>query len=67
MFYNEFIKYGLNSKNKLNLDEVAEKIIKDFKLNKKDKMYLICNSVKQLSYKSYNIISFFPFKINSEE
>lgn len=67
MFYNEFIKYGLNSKNKLNLDEVAEKIIKDFKLNKKDKMHLIYNSVKRLSYEFYDIVSFFPFQLNLEQ
>ena len=67
MFYNEFIKYGLNSKNKLNLDEVAEKIIKDFKLNKKDKMHLIYNSVKGLSYEFYDIVSFFPFQLNLEQ
>lgn len=67
MFYNEFIKYGLNSKNKLNLDEVVEKIIKDFKLDKKDKMYLIYNSVKRLSYEFYNIVSFYPFQLNLEQ
>ena len=49
MFYEEFMKYGLDKNNKLNLDEVADKVIKDLKLNKKEKMKLICRSVKRLS------------------
>lgn len=67
MFYEEFMKYGLDKNNKLNLDEVADKVIKDLKLNKKEKMKLICRSVKRLSYELYDIVSFFPFKLALDE
>lgn len=63
MFYEEFLKYGLDKDNNLNLDEVADKVIKDNKLNKKDKFKMIYRSVKRLSYEFYDIVSFFPFKI----
>lgn len=67
MFYEEFIKYGLDENNKLNLDKVADKVIKDLKLNKKEKMRLICRSVKRLSYEFYDIVSFYPFQLNLEQ
>lgn len=66
-FYDKFISYGLDKNNKLNLDEVADKIIKDLKLDKKEKMKLIYRSVKRLSYEFYDIVSFFPFKLNLEQ
>ena len=67
MFYEEFMKYGLDKNNKLNVDEVADKVIKDLKVNKKEKMKLICRSVKRLSYELYDIVSFFPFKLALDE
>lgn len=67
MFYDEFMKYGLDKNNKLNLDEVADKVIKDLKLDKKEKMNLIYHSVKRLSYELYNIVSFYPFQLNLDE
>lgn len=67
MFYKEFIKYGLDKNNKLNLDEVADKVIKNLKLKKKEKMKLIYRSVKRLSYEFYNIVSFYPFQLNLEQ
>lgn len=67
MFYEEFMKYGLDKNNKLNLDEVADKIVKELKLNKKDKMKMIYRSVKRLSYEFYDIVSFYPFQLNLEQ
>ncbi len=67
MFYDEFMKYGLDKNNKLNLDEVADKVIKDLKLDKKEKMNLIYHSVKRLSHELYNIVSFYPFQLNLDE
>lgn len=66
-FYDKFMSYGLDKNNKFNLDEVADKIIKDLKLDNKDKMKLIFRSVKQLSYEFYDIVSFFPFKLNLDQ
>lgn len=63
MFYKQFIKYGLNDKNNLNLDEVANEIISNLNLNKEREISYIYNSVKRLSDNFYDIISFFPFKI----
>lgn len=62
-FYDKFMSYGLDKNNKFNLDEVADKIIKDLKLDNKDKMKLIFRSVKRLSYKFYSIVSFYPFRL----
>ena len=67
MFYDNFLKYGLDKNNKLNLDEVADKVIKDLKLDKKDKMKMICRSVRRLSYELYDIVSFYPFKLVLDE
>lgn len=67
MFYDEFVKYGLDKNNKLNLDEVADKVIRDLKLDKKDKMKMIYRSVKRLSYELYDIVSFYPFQLTLEE
>lgn len=66
-FYDKFMSYGLDKNNKFNLDEVVDKIIKDLKLDNKDKMKLIFRSVKRLSYEFYDIVSFFPFKLNLEQ
>lgn len=66
MFYKQFMKYGLNDKNDLNLDEVANEIISDLNLNKEREISYIYNSVKRLSDNFYNIISFFPFKIKKD-
>lgn len=66
MFYKQFIKYGLNDKNNLNLDEVANKIISNSNLNKEREISYIYNSVKRLSDNFYDIISFFPFKIKKD-
>lgn len=66
MFYKQFIKYGLNDKNNLNLDEVANEIISNLNLNKGREISYIYNSVKRLSDNFYDIISFFPFKIKKD-
>lgn len=66
MFYKQFIKYGFNDKNNLNLDEVANEIISNLKLNKEREISYIYNSVKRLSDNFYDIISFFPFKIKKD-
>lgn len=66
MFYKQFMKYGLNDKNSLNLDEVANEIISNLNLNKERKISYIYNSVKKLSDDFYDIISFFPFKIKKD-
>lgn len=66
MFYKQFIKYGLNDKNNLNLDEVANEIISNLNLNKEREISYIYNSVKKLSDNFYDIISFFPFKIKKD-
>ncbi len=66
MFYKQFIKYGLNDKNNLNLDEVANEIISNSNLNKEREISYIYNSVKRLSDNFYDIISFFPFKIKKD-
>ena len=66
MFYKQFIKYGLNDKNNLNLDEVANEIISHLSLNKEREISYIYNSVKRLSDNFYDIISFFPFKIKKD-
>jgi hypothetical protein len=66
MFYKQFIKYGFNDKNNLNLDEVAKEIISNLKLNKEREISYIYNSVKRLSDNFYDIISFFPFKIKKD-
>lgn len=66
MFYKQFMKYGLNDKNDLNLDEVANEIISNLNLNKEREISYIYNSVKKLSDNFYNIISFFPFKIKKD-
>nr|DAU13545.1 MAG TPA: hypothetical protein [Caudoviricetes sp.] len=66
MFYKQFIKYGLNDKNNLNLDEVANEIISNLNLNKEREISYIYNSVKRLSDNFYDIISFFPFKIKKD-
>lgn len=66
MFYKQFIKYGLNDKNNLNLDEVANEIISNLNLNKEREISYIYNSVKKLSDDFYDIISFFPFKIKKD-
>lgn len=66
MFYKQFMKYGLNDKNDLNLDEVANEIISNLNLNKEREISCIYNSVKKLSDNFYNIISFFPFKIKKD-
>lgn len=66
MFYKQFIKYGLNDKNNLNLDEVANEIISNSNLNKEKEISYIYNSVKRLSDNFYDIISFFPFKIKKD-
>ncbi len=66
MFYKQFMKYGLNDKNNLNLDEVANEIISNLNLNKEREISYIYNSVKKLSDNFYNIISFFPFKIKKD-
>lgn len=66
MFYKQFIKYGLNDKNNLNLDEVSNEIISNLNLNKEREISYIYNSVKKLSDNFYNIISFFPFKIKKD-
>ena len=66
MFYKQFMEYGLNNKNSLNLDEVANEIISDLNLNKEREISYIYNSVKKLSDNFYNIISFFPFKIKKD-
>ncbi len=66
MFYKQFMKYGLNDNNNLNLDEVANEIISNLNLNKERKISYIYNSVKRLSNDFYDIISFFPFKIKKD-
>lgn len=66
MFYKQFMKYGLNDKNDLNLDEVANEIISNLNLNKEREISYIYNSVKRLSDNFYDIISFFPFKIKKD-
>lgn len=66
MFYKQFIKYGLNDKNNLNLDEVANEIISNLNLNKEREISYIYNSIKRLSDNFYDIISFFPFKIKKD-
>ena len=66
MFYKQFMKYGLNDKNDLNLDEVANEIISNLNLNKEREISYIYNSVKKLSDNFYDIISFFPFKIKKD-
>lgn len=66
MFYKQFIKYGFNDMNNLNLDEVANEIISNLKLNKEREISYIYNSVKRLSDNFYDIISFFPFKIKKD-
>lgn len=66
MFYKQFMKYGLNDNNNLNLDEVANEIISNLNLNKERKISYIYNSVKRLSDNFYDIISFFPFKIKKD-
>lgn len=66
MFYKQFMKYGLNDNNNLNLDEVANKIISNLNLNKEREISYIYNSVKRLSNDFYDIISFFPFKIKKD-
>lgn len=66
MFYKQFMKYGLNDKNSLNLDEVANEIISNLNLNKEREISYIYNSVKKLSDNFYNIIAFFPFKIKKD-
>lgn len=66
MFYKQFIKYGLNDKNNLNLNEVANEIISNLNLNKEREISYIYNSVKRLSDNFYDIISFFPFKIKKD-
>nr|DAX05678.1 MAG TPA: hypothetical protein [Bacteriophage sp.] len=66
MFYKQFMKYGLNDKNDLNLDEIANEIISNLNLNKEREISYIYNSVKKLSDNFYNIISFFPFKIKKD-
>ena len=66
MFYKQFMKYGLNDKNSLNLDEVANEIISSLNLNKEREISYIYNSVKKLSDDFYDIISFFPFKIKKD-
>lgn len=66
MFYKQFMKYGLNDNNNLNLDEVANEIISNLNLNKEREISYIYNSVKRLSDNFYDIISFFPFKIKKD-
>lgn len=66
MFYKQFMKYGLNDNNNLNLDEVANEIISNLNLNKEREISYIYNSVKRLSNDFYDIISFFPFKIKKD-
>jgi len=66
MFYKQFMKYGLNDNNNLNLDEVANEIISNLNLNKQKEISYIYNSVKRLSNDFYDIISFFPFKIKKD-
>lgn len=66
-FYDKFMSYGLDKNNKFNLDEVVDKIISELKLNESDKFKYIFKSIKRLSYEFYDIVSFFPFKLNLDQ
>lgn len=63
IFYLTFIKYGLDKNNKLNFDEIIDKVIDKLSLSEKDKNYFIYNCIKMLSEDNFELISFYPLKI----
>ncbi len=67
LFYKNFIKYGLDKNNKLNLDEITDKVIDNLSLSKKDKNYYIHNCIKMLSENNFELISFYPLKIKKQD